>query len=357
MAQDRCGSAWPLVGSALISRRGFTAGVIASAAASVAAQRPAPAAVFSTTAIDVHHHFLPPDYKPLARPWLDRYATGVADVIAWTPERSLAAMAAARVDHAVLSISAPGLSFGDAVRARATARDCNDYASTLGRDHSGRFSFFAALPMPDVDAAIREAERALALPGAVGVGLLTNYDGRYLGDTAFRPLFRWLAGRDTRVYVHPTTAPCCTGLTPDVPTPLIEFPVDTARAISSLLWSGVLSAAPRNCFIFSHGGGAMPMVMERVLAVGLLRPDLARLVPEGAPAALRRLYVDTASATARPAMAAMAAWLPPEHLLYGTDYPWGDLVRSRAALQQLGLPAERLAAIERGNAERLLASG
>lgn len=311
---------------------------------------------FATPAIDVHHHFLPPFYKPLVKGWMAKFATGVDAVMAWTPEASLNAMDEARVERAILSISSPGTFFGDKAQARTVARDCNDYAVELVRAHPGRFALFAALPMPDVAGAIREAERALALGGVKGVGLLSNYAGRYLGDPVFRPLFEWLGRRSVAVYVHPTNAPCCAGLVPNVATPLIEFPVDTGRTIASLLWSGTFSAFPSVRFIFSHGGGVLPMVAERVMAMGFVNRDLAKRVPEGAPAALAKLYVDTASVTGAPAMAALQAWLPQDRILYGTDFPWGTLAASRASLGRLGLPAERLAAIEHGNAVRLLGS-
>lgn len=334
------------------SRRTLLGGF--AAALTVGPSWAAAPAQFATPAIDVHHHFLPPFYKPLAKGWMDKFATGVAAVMAWTPEASLAAMDEANVRRAVLSISSPGVHFGDDAQARDVARDCNDYAFSLGRQHPGRFAFFAALPMPDVGGAIREAERALALDGARGVGLLSNYGGRYLGEPAFRPLFERLNRRGTVVYVHPTDAPCCAGLVPQVATPLIEFPVDTARTIASLLWSGTLSAFPDIRFVFSHGGGAMPMVVERVVAMGFVDRSLLAKVPEGAAAALAKVYVDTASATEAPAMAALMKWLPESHILYGTDFPWGGVASSRAALARLGLSPERLAAIENGNTAALL---
>mgnify|MGYP001553278019 CR=1 FL=1 len=329
---------------------GGTAAVAFAGAGRLHAAQPA----FATPAIDVHHHFLPPFYKPLAKPWLDKFATGVAAVMAWTPEASLAAMDEARVESAVLSISSPGVHFGDDAQARAVARDCNAYAVMLGKRFPHRFQFFAALPMPDVEGAIREAERALALEGAKGVGLLSNYGGRYLGDPRFAPLFEWLDKRAAVVYVHPTDAPCCAGLVPGLATPLIEFPVDTGRTIASLLWSGTFSRFPHIRFVFSHGGGVLPMVAERVIAMGYVDRTLAAKVPEGAAVALSRLYVDTASVTSAPAMAALQAWLPPEQILYGTDFPWGTLAASRTALARLGLPPRRLAAIESANAAMLL---
>ena len=244
--------------------------------------------------------------------------------------------------------------FGDDAQARDVARDCNDYAAALGKHHSGCFDFFAALPMPDVDGAIREAERALALDGARGVGLLSNYGGRYLGDAKFRPLFERLNRRGAVVYVHPTDAPCCSGLVPQLATPLIEFPIDTARTIASLLWSGTLSAFPNIRLVFSHGGGVLPMIAERVIAMGSVDRSLQAKVPEGAPAALVRLYIDPASVTGAAAMAALTKWLPEGNILYGTDFPWGTLASFRQALARLGLPADVLAAIESRNASALL---
>jgi predicted TIM-barrel fold metal-dependent hydrolase len=331
--------------------------VLAGTAATLAlgtSARGADAPTFSRAAIDVHHHFLPPFYKPLAKPWLDKFATGVSAVLAWTPEASLAAMDEAAVGTAILSISSPGVHFGDDRQAAEVASACNDYAAGLCKSHPGRFQIFAALPLPDVDAAIREAERSLALEGCRGVGMLSNYSGGYLGEARFKPLFDWLNRRGAVVYVHPTDAPCCAGLVAELATPLIEFPVDTARTIASLLWSGTLSAHPDIRFIFSHGGGALPMVAERVIAMGFVEPSLRAKVPEGAPAALSRLYVDTASVTSPPAMAALMKWLPDGHILYGTDFPWGTLAASRGALARLGLPADRLAALESGNAAALL---
>ncbi len=76
-------------------------------------------------------------------------------------------------------------------------------------------------------------------------------------------------------------------------------------------------------------------------------------MPEGAAAALARLYVDTASVTTPAAMAALHAWLPQEQILYGTDFPWGTLAGSRAALARLQMPPEKRAAIEWTNAKRL----
>jgi len=304
-------------------------------------------------AIDVHHHFLPPFYKPVVEPWLRRFAGNVAFVLKWSPEVSLSAMDRAGIETAVLSISAPAIDAGSLGADIDLARRCNDYAAKLSAEHPGRFRFFAALPMPHVDASLKEAERALDHLGAQGVGLLSSYGGRYLGDMGFAPVFELLEHRRAIAYVHPTIPICCAGVVPQLNDSLIEMPADTGRTIGSLLWSGALSRYPHVRMVFSHGGGILPMVAERLALMGS-DPHLAARVPEGAQAALARLYVDTASVTNRMAMAALRAWLPDQHILFGTDFPWGSPEQLLKSLDTLGLAPGVLAGVRRRNVEQLL---
>ena len=122
------------------TRRTVLAGAVATLAFGASAGA-ASAAKVARAAVDVHHHFLPPFYKPLAKPWFDKFATGVSAVLAWTPEASLAAMDEANVSRAVLSISSPGVHFGDDAQAGELARQANDYALALRKTHPGRFEF------------------------------------------------------------------------------------------------------------------------------------------------------------------------------------------------------------------------
>lgn len=337
--------------SCMIHRRGLLqagAGLALAGFAGIGHGRSASPPVNS---VDVHHHYLPPFFRE--RVAEDMRAAGglTPEALAWTPERSLAVMDRAGVGMSVVSIAASNFDFPGGVD---MARRCNAYAAQMAADHPGRFRFFAALPMPDIDAAIREAQHVLDDLGAAGVGILTNYRGIYLGDAAFAPLFEMLDARNAVVYVHPTNAPCCAGLVPAMLDAFLEFPFDTARTISSLLWSGTFSRFPGIRPIFSHGGGALPMVMERVQIAGIANPEAAARVPEGVAAALGRLRVDLATAANPVAFAAVRAWLPPSHILFGTDYPWGMPDRTMRQLEGLGLSPQDLAAIQGGNARALL---
>jgi len=79
-------------------------------------------------------------------------------------------------------------------------------------------------------------------------------------------------------------------------------------------------------------------------------------VPQGVDETLRRLYVDTASVANRAAMAAARSLFGEEHILFGSDYPWGFPAPSLAALQEADFSEDALGLIKYGNARALLGS-
>lgn len=336
--------------SATFSRR---AALVGAAGLSLAATLPK-AVVAAPPPIDVHHHFVPPFYKAAAEAWYRNTQSAVAPVMDWSPDVMLAGLDHAGYCRAVLSLSTPATTIAKGTEAVVLARRCNDYAAELVRTRPGQLTFFVTLPMPDVAASITEADRALRLPGAAGVALLTSYDGRYLGDPSFEPLLHHLNARKQVAFVHPTVGACCIGLTPAVPTPLIEFPVDTARAIGTLIWSGSLARYSDIKFIFSHGGGAIAMLTQRLQLAASWHADAQQRVPDGIAAMMQNIHVDTASASHAAAITAARAQFGERNILFGSDAPWGTVDRSLAALDQLNLEPELLSRIRQGNARALI---
>jgi len=275
---------------------------------------------------------------------------GVAD---WTPTRALETMDQYGIRTAIGSISTPGIWWGDAAAARTLARACNEYGAELVRTYPGRFGFFASVPLPDVDASCAEIAYSFDVLGANGVVFMTNYGDRWPGDAAFAPVFRELNRRRATVFFHPTVADCCRGLLPDVGPSMIEYPFDTTRAIVSLLTSGTFSSNPDIAWIFSHGGGALPMLAARI-AAQVARPPVADRIPNGAAYEFGRLRFDVANATSPPALAALLRFAPVGNVLFGTDFPYGQMETVVDGLRDAGLAPETLAAIEAGNARALL---
>lgn len=304
--------------------------------------------------IDVHHHHIPPFYLEEYR---ERIAGSRGGKISpawlnWSPERAIEAMDMANVATAVLSLSSPGVWFGDPVAASRTARQVNEYAAGLGKTHRGRFGLFAALPLPDQDASLREIEYALDVLKADGIGLLTSYGDKWLGNPAYDAVLSELNRRSAVVFVHPTTPLCCRTLLPDVAPLVAEVPQDTARAITNLLFTGAFSRYRNIRFIFTHAGGNMPMVVGRMKQYG--PENLSTLAPHGIEEELGRHYYDLAGTANRPAVAAITSIVPISQILMGSDNPYISVLDTARDLRSLGLSSADLRAISRENARSLL---
>jgi predicted TIM-barrel fold metal-dependent hydrolase len=305
--------------------------------------------------IDVHHHILPPDYVATVGDARIGPLILSGKTPEWTPEMSIAAMDRNGIATSITSISAPGLWFGDTDETRRLCRECNDYADRLRRDFPGRFGMFANLPLPDVDASLAEISYALDTLKADGIGLLTSYGDRYPGDAAFAPVFDELNRRGAIVYFHPTNAPCST-CQPEIPAATLDFPFDTTRAIVSLLFGGTLARCRDIRFIFSHAGGTVPFLAERMARLEA-RPEFRTHVPEGVLYELKRLFFDTALSANPTTFSALLKLTSADKVLFGSDYPFAPEATMTATvngLNQLGLPADVLRAIEYENALAIL---
>lgn len=305
--------------------------------------------------IDTHHHHYPPVYVEKTGDVLKHTTHSFYERLkSWRPSQAIEAMDKNGIAVAVLSVATPSVWLGDAESSRSFAREVNEAAARIQADHRGRFGHFAALPLPDVEGSLREIDHAFGKLDADGVALTTNYFDRYPGDEAFAPVFEELDRRKAVVYFHPTAASFAFNVLPGVPPPTIEFPFDTTRAIASLLFGGTLHRCPNIKWIFSHGGGALPMVAGRLAGFAKNRPELNVRAPNGVMHELRKLYFDVVGVTSPGALRALLDIVPISQLLFGSDYPFWDPEITVKGLGGLKLAATDLAAIERDNARRLL---
>jgi predicted TIM-barrel fold metal-dependent hydrolase len=300
--------------------------------------------------IDVHHHLYPPTFVTE----LGRADQTLAAATEWSPARSLEDMDKAGVATAITSITTPGVSFGDDALARRLARECNEYAARLGSDHAGRFGSFAILPWPNADASLREIEYSLDTLKADGIGMLTNYGDKWFGDPYFGPIFEELNRRKAVVYTHPTSANCCRNALAGIPDTAIEYGTDTSRAIVRTVFSGTSQRYPNIRLIFSHAGGTMPFLIERLVSLAKT-PQYSKQLPNGYLAEATKFYYDTAQAANPAAMSALRKVVPISQIVFGTDYPFRTSIDHVKGLKECGIfSAQDLRAIERENALKLL---
>lgn len=308
--------------------------------------------------IDVHQHFVSPAFRAFLNA-KNSPASPVPGLAAWrdySPAWAIEQLDRVGIETAMLSITAPGVWFGNADEARGLAREMNEFAmARMVGDHRGRFGLFAVLPLPDVDGSLREIEYALDTLKADGFGLLTSYGNAWLGDASFAPVLDELNRRKAVVYVHPTDPACCSGLLPRVPNQMLEYPMDTMRTITSLIVSETATRCPDVRFIFSHAGGPLIGVAGRLLGAEMSADNLAK-VPEPSSRLhhLRRFYYDTAAATNPVNMPALKTLVGVSQIVFGTDAPFVDGAPQVRGLQSAGFSAEELARVERGNALGLL---
>jgi predicted TIM-barrel fold metal-dependent hydrolase len=271
----------------------------------------------ATGRIDVHQHLIPANYRKL----LDErgLTAGGWPTPAWDPSAALAMMDRRGIGTGVLSLSAPGVHFGDDAEGRAIARSVNEYGAELVKDRPDRFGQFAAVPLPDPDGAVAEAVYALDELHADGLVLLSNANGRYLGEKEFEPLWAELDARSAVVFIHPTAPqlPMLEGL----PSPLLDYPFDTTRTALHMVANGVMSRYTRLKVILAHAGGFVPFVSVRLAGASQFVPGTTT---EGILTDLRRFYFDTALSGTPYALPSLFAFAAPGHVLYGSDWPFAS---------------------------------
>ena len=340
-----------------VGRRQFLAAGMAAVATAIASPRVyAQAAKPAAKRIDVHHHFLPPQYikEEHERLNFSHGAVSTDQLLSWTPSRSLELMDSNGIATALVSVSTPGPWFGDVAAGRRLSRMWNDYAAEQIRNYPGRYGLFAVVPLPDTEGSLKEIEYALDTLKADGIGLLSSYDGKYLGDASYAAVFEELNRRKAIVYTHPSTSACCSSVQPGFPPQAIEYPFETTRTISSILVNGTVANNPNIRWIFSHGGGATPMLAGRMVETLGRHANADKFMPNGVMAELRKLYYDTASADTAGSMAALRIMAPLSQILFGTDYPFVKVAEGIKHLDEDGISAADRLAIDRTNAIALM---
>ena len=288
------------------------------------------ACAFSATAlfacaqgvVDVHSHILPNAYvKNLVS--LEAVMDEGFPLPKWSEEAQLKWMDEAGIETSVLTLAAPHPIFGDRAENAAQVRKLNEAAAKLKAEHPGRFLFCAAIPLPDVEAALKELDYAFDVLHADGVKLATNSRGQYLGDPVLDPLFAALDRRKAVVILHPhRPEPVSREVMRQTPLAMQEYLSETTRAVCNMITRNVPARYPNVRIVVPHCGAYLPLAIPRMKA---LMPVMQKnkLVGEIDYAAnLRQLYFDLAGAHSPEAIRLLLTITTPDHIMYGSDFPY-----------------------------------
>lgn len=292
-------------------------------------------ATVSAQMVDVHSHIILPEYREV----LKAHGAELEETFPlpeWNVERHIAFMDSAGIRTAVLTMPAPQPYYGDAGESAACIRRVNEVSAEIKQRYPERFKFCASLPLPDVEAAIREAVYALDTLGADGVKLATNSRGQYLGDEALDPLMEILNERHAVVILHPhRPTPYPKEIIATTPLAMYEYPAETTRAVVNMLARNVLVRYPNLKVVVPHRGSFLPLALPRMKSILPAMVMQGYMQPIDWEGNLSRLYFDLAGNPTMEVLRSLLTLTTPDHILYGSDYPYLPDAVLKANLQRL----------------------
>ncbi len=284
---------------------------------------------------DVHGHCMPDAYRNAI---LDSPIAKTARIPSWSLDEHIRAMDRNDISVSVLAFAPPGIYFGDLARTKAAARKCNEELADIVRRGGKRFRALATLPLPGVEEACEEVAYALDVLKLDGVSLFTSYDGQFLGQASFDPVMAELDARRAITFVHPNIHPANQMIKLPWPAFVIEYPFDTTRAATNLIFAGTLDRYPSIRFILAHGGGTLPYLAYRLAMVGsqqlgrgeylerfplpFFTENSEAIEPEFLLARVKRFWFEVALSAGEGTIATLKAVASPDRILFGTDWPY-----------------------------------
>ena len=291
--------------------------------------------------VDVHSHFLPDAYMSHIAAHGKLMDEGFP-LPKWNEEAHLAWMDAAGIETSVLTLPAPQPMFGSKEENAVIVRRLNEEAARIKREHPGRFLFCATLPLPDVEAALKEIEYAFDVLGVDGVKLATNAGGQYLGSPELDPVLDELDKRRAVVILHPhRPEPISMDVMRQTPLAMQEYLSETTRTVCNMISRNLLATHPNIRVVVPHCGAYLPAAIARMKALTPVMQKNGLVGEIDYEANLKNLYFDLAGAHSPEAIRALLTITTPGHILYGSDYPYAPPEPLR---ESLGRMKEYLAA-------------
>lgn len=253
---------------------------------------------------------------------LDPMAEDGFPLPAWDTQAQLDFMDEAGIDFTVLSVPTPHIHNGNDEKSCAAARQINESTAKLCAEYPEKFGFVAVLPLPCVEGALQETTYAMDTLDAVGVKVVTNSNGVYLGDPSFDPLMEELNHRGALVIIHPCRARkrpenVITGKV----AALYEYPADTTRAVLNMIAHRIMTRFPKIRFVVPHTGSFLPYMLQRFTGVSGILASMGMMETVDAKEEFKRLYFDIAGDPEPVALDMLRMAADDSHIVYGSDFP------------------------------------
>jgi aminocarboxymuconate-semialdehyde decarboxylase len=274
---------------------------------------------------------------------------------AWSVPRRIEAMGARRVARQALSPMPELLSYWLPLEdARAMIRYLNEQIAGMIALAPQRFIGLGAVPLQDVDSAIREMEFVLKELKFSGVEIASHVNGVSIGDARFEPFFAAAEDIGAAIFVHALRPAGQDRIVGAFAEQAVCFPGDIALAAASMITGGIAARHPKLRIAFSHGGGALSILLPRLVHAWNAVPKAKESLAESPAVYAKRFYYDALVFDPKATRFVIDSF-GGSQVCVGSDYPFNmgesDPV---GALEKAGLDAALLAAITSDNARRFL---
>ena len=273
--------------------------------------------------IDIHSHFLTPEYLK----FLEKQNALLEDgfpLPKYDYKKHLDLMNKCSIKWSLLSVFSPHPYFKDDIEnSIKMCRHLNEQMAQLKKGDPKHFGFQACLPLPDVEAAMQEAIYALDVLGADGINFPSNSRGLYLGDPKLEPLMKELNKRHAICNIHPHRP---ASLSEEVfsagPVPLFEFIADTTRTVLNLIGNDVVLRYPNITWIIPHCGSFLPNIYERFIGMSKILIPQKMMKEVNVEESFKRFYFDIAGNPTPYLLKWLLTITTPDHIMYGSDFPF-----------------------------------
>ena len=270
----------------------------------------------------------------------------------------------------LVTMSLPSIeSYADAKTGPELARIANDAMAELCRKHPDRFAGFAAAAyLPDMDASLRELDRAITQLGAKGMQTFTNINGRPLDEPAFLPLFAAMHEYGLPIWIHPERNPMMADYLSEPRSRfevwcILGWPYETSVTMTRLVFAGIFDKFPGIKLITHHLGAMIPFMAERLdwgyrtLGSRTSDEDYSHILPGlKRPHAdyFKMFYGDTAIFGSGPGTRCGVDYFGVSNVVFASDAPFAPIEPAIRAIERLEVSGEDRNRLFGGNAERLM---
>jgi aminocarboxymuconate-semialdehyde decarboxylase len=247
----------------------------------------------------------------------------------------LESMKRAGIDMQILSIAMPGVDFLDPENGLDLAKKINDEISEIVDRYPNAFLGLATLPLQSVGEAVDELERAVKDLDLRGVEVFSNVAGKTLDDESFIPFYEKVVQLDVPIFLHPTKPLMSDAMKKYGLLGSVGYLFDTTLAILEIVLGGVLEKYKRLKIILPHCGSTIPYLIGRIDHQFNMNEESREKISRLPSEYLKLVYFDTAQAFHKPAFDCCFAFSGKDKLMFGTDYPFADLSKSREFLESI----------------------